>query len=141
MIKSCVASLFMLISLDFIWLDLIMKRFNLEQLSSIGRVENGHFRMLVLPTILAYFLLAFALAYFSIPKASEAKSGGGAFLQGAVLGLVIYGIFDLTNLSILKGYPVLFAFADISWGCILCGITTWALGYRYRFKNQFEGEK
>ncbi len=139
MIKSFFASLVMILFLDFIWLDLIMKKFNLNQLSSIGRVENGHFQVLVLPTILAYFLLAFAVAHFSIPKAIIAKSGIVAFFQGAALGLVIYGIFDLTNLSILKGYPMFFAVADILWGCVLCGTTTWALGYR--FKKQIEGTK
>ena len=32
------------------------------------------------------------------------------------MGFVVYGIFDMTNMAILKNYPLLFAAVDMSWG-------------------------
>ncbi len=129
MLKSFFASLVVILFLDFVWLGLIMKKFNLRQLGAIGRIEDGHFQILIFPSILAYLLLAFAVSQFSIPRAMVANTGLGSFVWGAALGLIIYGVFDMTNLAILRNYPVRFALADMAWGTFLCGATTWTVGW------------
>ena len=40
---------------------------------------------------------------------------------GATFGLVLYGVYDLTNLSILDKWSLKMTLADIAWGMVLCG--------------------
>ena len=51
-----------------------------------------------------------------------------AALLGALLGLVAYGTYDLTNLATLKGWPVTMTFVDMAWGAVLTAISATA-GY------------
>ena len=55
-----------------------------------------------------------------------ALSGGGwpaAMLSGAVLGLVAYGTYDITNLSTLKDWSLTVTLADLAWGTVLTAIS------------------
>ena len=124
--------LFRSLVLDFLWLGFVVKDFNLGQLSLIGRIENGKFDLLMWPAGLAYLLMALSVALFSAPRAAVSGSGFEAFFWGAALGLVIYGVFDMTNLAILKNYPVLFAAADMAWGTFLYGLVTWLVAWKLK---------
>lgn len=107
--------------LDFLWLGFVVKDFNLAQLAEIGRIENGDFSLLYLPAAGAYLLMAAAIAFFVAPL-TRGGARPRALLMGGLMGLVIYGIFDFTNLAILKNYPVLFVAADIAWGVVVFGL-------------------
>ena len=48
--------------------------------------------------------------------------------MGAVLGLVAYGTYDITNLSTLKGWSVKLAVIDIAWGTALTAVSA-TIGY------------
>lgn len=117
----------MLLVSDFVWLGFVVRDFNLRQLGAIGRIEDGSFRIQPAPAALAYLLMALSVALFSAPRAAEAGGSLAAVVWGAALGFVIYGIFDMTNLAILKNYPVAFAAADMAWGTFLFGAVTWAV--------------
>jgi uncharacterized membrane protein len=38
------------------------------------------------------------------------------------MGLLSYAMYDLTNLTFIKGYSTLFTMVDIAWGTFLCGM-------------------
>ena len=38
--------------------------------------------------------------------------------DGAMLGLVVYGVYDFTNYSTLRQWPLVLAFADVAWGVV-----------------------
>jgi uncharacterized membrane protein len=124
MLKTFFVTLALVLSLDFVWLGFVVTDFNLRQLSAIARIDNGAFSLLISPAILVYLLMAASIALFSLPRAASANTDLEAFLWGAGLGLVIYGIYDLTNLAILKNYPLGFALADMAWGTFLYGFVT-----------------
>jgi uncharacterized membrane protein len=46
-----------------------------------------------------------------------------ALLFGAVLGLVAYGTYDITNLSTLKGWSTRLTLIDIAWGTALTAVS------------------
>ena len=51
--------------------------------------------------------------------------GGGwttALAQGALLGLVAYATYDLTNLATLRGWPLPMSVVDIAWGAALTAV-------------------
>ena len=65
-----------------------------------------------------YVFLVLGLYYFII---RENRSPLEAFL----LGLVIYGVYELTNYSILKKWKLSTVLQDTLWGGVLFAATTW----------------
>lgn len=124
MIKSFLISLVSFIVLDFLWLGFVVKGFNMRQLSEIGRFENGEFKIFYVPALIVYFMLAALVTFFVLPKVTDAESIWPSFAWGALLGLLVYGVFDMTNLSILNKYPIAFALADMAWGTFVFGFVS-----------------
>jgi len=69
--------------------------------------------------LLSYVCIIGVLYYFII---SQHKPVLDAFL----LGILLYGTFDMTNISIFKQYAWKTALIDTLWGGILFAFTTWA---------------
>ena len=119
--KTYFLSLIAFIILDALWLGFVVRDFNLRQLSEIARIENGSFEMYFPAAAGAYLLMALGMSAFVAPR-TKGLSSLAAFAWGALMGLVVYGIFDLTNLAILKNYPVIFVAADMAWGTFVFGL-------------------
>jgi uncharacterized membrane protein len=51
-----------------------------------------------------------------------------ALLMGALLGLVAYGTYDMTNMATMKGYTLRVALVDMGWGTFVTAISATA-GY------------
>ncbi len=120
-LKNFIVALVSFLVLDGLWLGLVAKNFNLRQLREIGRIENGTFELQYLPAALAYLLMALAVAAFARLTWAGDPPYGHTFAWGALLGLVVFGVFDLTNLAILKNYPLAFALVDMAWGTFAFG--------------------
>lgn len=123
-LKQFLLAFILFIVFDFIWLGFVMKDFNMRQLAEIGRIENGVFQMQLAPALITYILMALALPLYVLPRLARQSSHLNAFLAGAPLGLIIYGVFDTTNLAILKNYPLAFVVPDIAWGTVVFGLVT-----------------
>lgn len=96
--------------LKFICYPLLKESKFLENIT----IENIRFKYI----FLCYVLISFGIYYFIInPK----KSVYDAF----ILGIIIYGIYDFTTLSIFKNYDLLIGLIDILWGGILFSLTTY----------------
>jgi uncharacterized membrane protein len=50
-----------------------------------------------------------------MPRASTLASAAG---YGALLGLVVYGVYDFTNYSTLRQWPFVLTMADVAWGAV-----------------------
>lgn len=124
LIKCFIVSFFSFAILDFLWLGFVMKDFNMKQLSEIGRIENGQFQIGYGPAVIVYILMALAVTFFIREKIANVDSYLQVFAIGALLGLVVYGVYDFTNLAILKNYPVAFVAADVAWGTFVFGAVT-----------------
>ena len=55
-----------------------------------------------------------------VRPAIEHRNPVEALVLGAILGLVTYAAYDLTNLATLEGFPVKVAVVDLVWGTVLC---------------------
>jgi uncharacterized membrane protein len=121
-IKIYFSSLVIFGLLDFIWLGVIMKSFNNSQLASIAYMDGGQVDPHKTPALLVYLLMALAMTVFVGVKLRESSFLGSVSL-GAILGLTAYGIYDLTNLSIIKDYPLPFALVDMTWGTVQFALT------------------
>ena len=45
------------------------------------------------------------------------------------MGLIIYGIYDMTNWAVLKQWKISMVVLDITWGIILYAVTTAIVGF------------
>ena len=66
-----------------------------------------------------YVLYVTGLMIMVIWPAVQAQSVPQAVLFGALLGLVAYGTYDLTNLAVMKGFTTKIAIIDMLWGTVL----------------------
>jgi uncharacterized membrane protein len=96
--KAFLAAFVSFLLLDILWLGFVMKEFNKRHLAEIGRIEGGEFRILYLPALGVYLLMALAVAVFVLPRIQDA-SWWAPLVWGGLMGLIVYGVFDLTNLA------------------------------------------
>lgn len=109
------------IILDGIWLGFVMKRFYVTQLAPLGRIVDGGFVPIWWAAALVYVCLGLGIAAFVVPRADGVAT---AALFGALFGLVVYGVYDLTNYSTLTQWPLPLVAADIAWGALASAITS-----------------
>ena len=116
-----ITSFFSFIVLDLIWLGVVAKPAITRLLAPW--MTDG-FKLY--PAMLVYVLLALGTVLFVLPKAN---SFSAAILWGALLGLIVYGVYDLTNYATIAHWPLKFLFMDMAWGTVcgalVAGITFW----------------
>lgn len=110
--------LFLLI--DLLWLGVLMKDFYSRELGEMARRQGESLAPRWGAAILVYLLIPGGLVLFVRPQCTAAP-WWQVFAWGAVYGLIVYGVYDLTNLSVLERWSVRMALADLAWGTILCG--------------------
>jgi uncharacterized membrane protein len=113
--------------LDGLWLGLLMKSYYREQLASIARMSKGTLDPNWPAALVVYVLLGVGIAAFALPRAEQPSS---AAASGALLGLVVYGVYDFTNYSTLRDWPLTLALVDTAWGVAasaVCAAAVWAI--------------
>ena len=114
--------------LDGLWFGVLMNTFYREQLSAIARMQDGRLAPIWSAVVPVYILIALGLAVFVIPRAPDVWA---AAKYGALFGLVVYGVFDLTNYSTLAQYSPVLTIVDLGWGIVAsaaCAAAVKALG-------------
>ena len=115
--------------LDGVWLGLVMSSYYRSQLASIARLtpDSSSFAPNWSSALVVYACLGIGIATFVVPRATGWLS---AAAYGAALGFVVYGVYDFTNHSTLKDYPLSLAFVDLSWGIAataICSMFVWSV--------------
>jgi uncharacterized membrane protein len=102
--------------LDFLWLGKVATGFYRSQLGEMMRerpdfVAAGAF----------YLVYVAGIVYFAIQPNISSGTWVNAFISGAILGLIAYGTYDITNLATLKNWPLTMSLVDMAWGTVLTG--------------------
>lgn len=102
--------------LDFVWLSATGNKFY--------RAELGNL-LLARPNMLVagLFYLAYLVGVVVLISVPADGDVGKALLTGAVLGLVAYGTYDLTNLATVSGFSPKVAIVDMAWGAMLTAVS------------------
>jgi uncharacterized membrane protein len=106
-------SAIVLIILDSVYLNLTGGYFKKQ----IKAVQGSPLELNLVGAALCYVFIIFGLNYFILKHKKSVKD---AFL----LGIVIYAVFELTNLAIFKNWHIMSVLIDTLWGGILFGLTT-----------------
>lgn len=112
---------------DGLWLGLLMTNFYRDQMAPIARLSNGGFAPNWPAAVVVYVMLGVGIAGFVVPRSSDLAS---AAAHGALFGLVVYGVYDFTNYSTLRQWPLLLAVVDLAWGVVAsagCAAVAWSL--------------
>jgi len=86
---------------------------------NVELIQKSPLELNMYGALLSYVCVIGVLYYFII---SQHKPVLDAFL----LGILLYGTFDMTNISMFKQYAWKTALIDTLWGGILFAFTTWA---------------
>lgn len=111
--STLIGSALILLGIDAIYLS-STKKITMDQIVSVQKFAAN---LKILPAIACYIVLFFGLYYFIL---KSRRSVYDAFL----LGIVIYGVFELTNLAIFKNWKIHMVIMDTLWGGVLLGLTT-----------------
>jgi uncharacterized membrane protein len=109
--------------IDIPMLTIINKDMYLNQLDNINNGLKIDTTIIATSAIITYVLLAYGLYYFAIKPKS--------ILNGALFGLIVYGVYDFTNLATIAKYSVKVAILDTIWGAILCTLVTTCVLFFY----------
>ncbi|HEV7879298.1 DUF2177 family protein [Bradyrhizobium sp.] len=110
------ATLVVIIPIDFLFLGLVAKSFFASQVGDM----LGEIRLT--PAILFYLLYVVGILIFvSGPPDATWQS---TLLYGALFGLFCYATFDLTSLSLLRHWTWPVAIIDVSWGSFVTAVSS-----------------
>ena len=110
---STLISAIVLIILDSTYIHLMTGYFKKQ----VKDVQGSPLELNFVGAALCYVFIIFGLNYFIIKNRKSVKD---AFL----LGILIYAVFELTNLALFKNWHILSVLIDTLWGGILFGLTT-----------------
>jgi uncharacterized membrane protein len=108
-----------LFTIDFLFIKYILGPIFQD---NIKNIQGTKLEVKYLPAALSWLLSTFALYYFII---LENKSPADA----AILGFLIYGIFESTSIAIFKKWSIKAFVSDTVWGTSLFFITTLVFNY------------
>lgn len=108
-LKPYLAALIVMGVLDALWLGVLARDFYRQEMGA-QMVEQIRW----LPAALFYFGYPAALVALAIFPAGQPL--GQMVARAALVGLVAYGVYDLTNLATLRHWPVKLALVDTAWG-------------------------
>ena len=116
--------IFIILSIIFIVIDSIyLKTMSSHFQNLVKTIQGGEeMEFRYTPAIFCYIFLVFGLQYFIVNKK-------GTVLDAAILGWVIYGVYETTNMAIFKDWSLKVGLIDLTWGGFLFLITT------YLYKN------
>lgn len=104
----------LVVLIDSVYLNMVKGFFGKQ----IRDVQKSPMKLDMTSTILAYVFIIFGLNYFIIRKRASITD---AFL----LGVVIYGIYEFTNMALFKEWRWSTALLDTIWGGILFASVTY----------------
>ena len=112
MFKYLLAAIIFVV-LDGFYLNLIRGYFD----SQVKSIQGSPIQINFIYAAITYVFLIFGINYFIIKKNRPVK-------EAALLGLVIYGVYEFTNISLFKNWSIFTVILDTAWGTTLFALTT-----------------
>ena len=113
------SSLVAFVAIDFCYLGFMAPRFYRPRLELMGAKVRWR------PAIAFYLIYALGVTLLVVLPSLGPNAGARALFDGAVLGLVCYATYNLTNWATLKHWSGAVAYVDIAWGAVLTAVACW----------------
>lgn len=105
--------------LDAVWLLFVAKGFYAEQMGFLFAKSVN-----LTPAIFFYPIYAFGILMLVVIPAVNSSSWVEALWRGALLGLVAYGAYDLTNHATIANWPLIMTIVDMMWGVVVTALSS-----------------
>lgn len=117
--------------IDMIWLRVIAVTWYQQGMSEhLAEAPN------LLAAALFYLMFPVGLMIFAIIPAEAGSAVLKVAGMGALFGFFAYATYDLTNLAVLKNWPVGLSALDIAWGALVSGVSTTAGKFTLDYLNR-----
>lgn len=111
--------LFLFILVVLIVIDIIYLSFIADYMNKVVRnIQGKPIKLEIISVILIYLFISLGLYYFIIIEKRPV-------LYAFLLGIIIYGVFDLTNFNLFEKWKLDTVIIDSLWGGILLSLTTY----------------
>jgi uncharacterized membrane protein len=116
-LTAYISTLLVFVVCDGIWLGLLM-----------GPTYQAWLGPLMLkqplwgPAVTFYMLYGVGIVVFGVMPGLRRGRLAQAAGRSALLGLIAYGTYDLTNWATLQGWPTQMALVDLAWGTVVSGL-------------------
>ena len=108
-------------AIDIIWLGYLAKGFYRKNLAFILSPDVNW------PAAITFYLIYIVgILFFGVVPALERASLARAIVWGGLYGFFTYATYDLTNMALIKGWPLKIVVVDILWGMVLCAAVAMA---------------
>ena len=112
------ATLVVLIPLDFLFLGIVAKDFFTSQVGNmLGEIK-------LVPAVVFYLLYIVGIVIFV--NGAAGASWQSTLLYGALFGLFCYATFELTSMSLLRNWSWAVVVVDVSWGTFVTAVASTA---------------
>ena len=125
-LTAYVAGLVTLMAGDILWLGFIMPEFYRAHLVHLMA------ETVVWPAALAFYLVYSAGVFWFVVRNNAQQPLRAIATQGALLGGLCYGVYDLTNNATLQGWPLVVTLVDMAWGTALTAAVSTAMAWALR---------
>lgn len=117
-----------LLVIDMAWLGFVAKGMYQQ---GMGELMSPQPRLAFAAVF--YLLYPVGLVIFAIQPGIEAQSVMRAAVLGGLFGMFCYGTYDLTNLAVIRNWPLGLSFIDIAWGALVSGVAAAAGAVAWRW--------
>ena len=111
---------------DAIFLWRVVHQFIIDNFWSLITSQNGSIDMKLWAWLIAWFFIV-AMIFVFVIQSWLVASYTSALLYGALMWFLMYGMYDFTNLTFMKDYPLNFVIVDVIWGTFLCSMIALAM--------------
>ena len=117
----CLVS-FLVFTIDFIWIKLVMMN---EYTNLISDIQKTSIMVRFIPTILCYITIILSIVLFVIPKISKENRLEDSIIYGGLMGFFMYGMFSFTNYALLDRWSIRVLLLDTFWGAFLYSLVSY----------------
>lgn len=120
LLPAYITMIIVMVLLDIVWLSVIAQPIYHQGIGHLMAAKPN----LMFAGLFYLVYVAGLVRYALIPHLHHAFKN--VFLAGAIVGFFVYASYDLTNLALLKDWPLTLSLMDMTWGTLLSGVSACA---------------
>ncbi len=109
----------LLLALDYVWLGVFASKLYKRELGPFLRLSGNEMQPIVWAALLVYLAIPLGIVLFVLPRVAADNPTGSSLLWGALYGIVLYTVYEMTNYALVRDWPLRLALIDICWGGLL----------------------
>ena len=111
-------ALVVMVALDMLWLRVIAVDWYRDGMGNLLAEQPN-----LVAAALFYFLYPVGIVIFGVQLDHPEQGVMQAVMMGALFGFFSYATYDLTNLAVIRNWPLHLSVIDLAWGTAVSGVT------------------